>query len=103
MYLYSRFLKGSVSLKEVREGSLSQSLRLVVFAGFVGLAVAQTPKFPADIDPVSMSRFPIVERAEMKTDADRAAYDYVVGAAPAGTVARTGRRVAVQSWLGRTD
>ena len=53
-----------------------------MFAGFAGLAVAQTPKFPADIDPVSMSRFPIVERAEMKTDADRAAYDYVVGTAP---------------------
>ena len=66
----------------MREGSLSQSLSLVVFAGFAGLAVAQAPKFPADIDPVSMSRFPIVERAEMKTDADRAAYDYVVGTAP---------------------
>ena len=61
---------------------LSQSVRLLVFAGFAGLAVAQTPKFPADIDPVSMSRFPIVERAAMKTDAARAAYDYVVGTAP---------------------
>lgn len=28
-----------------------------------------------------MSRFPIVGRAEMKTDADHAAYDYVVGTA----------------------
>jgi hypothetical protein len=53
-----------------------------VFAGFAGLAVAQTPNFPKDIDPVSMSRFPIVERSAMKTDADRAAYDYVVGTAP---------------------
>jgi len=63
--LYSRFLNERVSLKEVREGFLSQSLRLVVFAGFAGLAVAQTPKLPTDIDPVSMSRFPIVERAAM--------------------------------------
>jgi hypothetical protein len=70
------------TLNEVREESLSQLLRLVAFAGFAGLAVAQTPKFPADIDPVSMSRFPIVERTEMKTDADRAAYDYIVGTAP---------------------
>jgi hypothetical protein len=70
------------TLKEVREESLSRFSRLVVFAGFGGLAVGQTPKFPADIDPMSMSRFPIVERAAMKTDADRAAYDYVVGTAP---------------------
>jgi len=61
---------------------MSQSLRRVVFVGFAGLAFAQTPKIPADIDPVSMSRFPIVERVAMKTDADRAAYDYVVGTAP---------------------
>ena len=61
---------------------MSQLFRLVVFAGFAGLGVAQTSNFPADIDPVSMSRFPIVDRAEMKTDADRAAYDYVVGTTP---------------------
>ena len=61
---------------------MAQFLRLIVFAGFAGLAVAQTPAFPADIDPLSMSRFPIVQRSEMKTDADRAAYDYVVGTAP---------------------
>jgi 4-carboxymuconolactone decarboxylase len=58
---------------------LSHLSRLVAFAGLV---VAQAPNFPADIDPVSMSRFPIVERSAMKTDADRAAYDYVVGTAP---------------------
>jgi hypothetical protein len=29
-----------------------------------------------------MSRFPIVPRSEMKTDAERVAYDYVVGTAP---------------------
>jgi hypothetical protein len=69
-------------MNEVREAALSQSLRLVVFAGFAGLVAAQTPNFPPDIDPVSMSRFPIVERAAMKTDADRAAYDYIVGTAP---------------------
>ena len=69
-------------MNEVREAALSQSLRLVVFAGFAGLVAAQTPNFPPDIDPLSMSRFPIVERAAMKTDADRAAYDYIVGTAP---------------------
>jgi hypothetical protein len=61
---------------------LPQLSRFVVFAGFAGLAVAQTPNFPPDIDPISMSRFPIVERSAMKTDAERAAYDYVVGTAP---------------------
>ena len=61
---------------------MSQPLRVVVFAGLIGLAFAQTPKFPADIDAMSMSRFPIVERSAMKTDADRAAYDYIVGTAP---------------------
>jgi hypothetical protein len=75
---------------------LSQLLRLVVVAGFAGFVLAQAPKFPADIDPVSMSRFPIVERAEMKTDADRAAYDYVVGTAPRQVaLARTGGRFAL--------
>jgi hypothetical protein len=68
--------------KTVREESLQQSLRLVIFAAYSGLVLGQAPNFPADIDPISMSRFPIVERAAMKTDADRAAYDYVVGTAP---------------------
>jgi hypothetical protein len=53
-----------------------------------GIAAAQTPAArttPKDIDPNSMSRFPIVQRSEMKTDAERAAYDYVVGTAPRTT------------------
>lgn len=61
---------------------MSHKLCLALFAGVSLIAVAQQPAFPADIDPKSMSRFPIVERAEMKTDADRAAYDYVVGTVP---------------------
>jgi len=52
------------------------------FLGFSAIAVAQKPAFPADIDRESMSRFPIVPRSEMKTDADRAAFDYIVGTAP---------------------
>ncbi len=58
------------------------TLRLIVFTGAAVIAAGQTSNFPADIDPESMSRFPIVDRSEMKTDADRAAYDYVVGTAP---------------------
>lgn len=54
----------------------------MIFAGAAIIASAQAPNFPADIDPESMSRFPIVDRSEMKTDADRAAYDYVVGTEP---------------------
>src|SRR5678815_3338286 len=46
---------------------------------------AQSSQTPAGIDPASMSRFPIVKRGDLKTDADRAAYDYVVGTAPRAT------------------
>jgi len=55
---------------------------LVLGAGVAAIAVAQQTSSPADIDPVSMSRLPIVDRSAMKTDADRAAYDYIVGTAP---------------------
>jgi hypothetical protein len=50
--------------------------------GIALTAGAQPPGTPADIDPASMSRFPIVQRTDLKTDADRAAYDYVVGPNP---------------------
>ena len=60
---------------------MSPSLRLVVFAGFAGLAVAQTPKFSRGHRSEVDIAVP-VERAAVKTDADRAAYDYVVGTAP---------------------
>jgi len=62
-----------------------RSLRLVLMMGSAFTAVAQPPKLPADIDPASMSRFPIVQRTDLKTDADRAAYDYVVGPNPRTT------------------
>jgi hypothetical protein len=61
---------------------VSYTLGLALFVGLSALAQAQKPAFPADIDPESMSRFPIVPRSEMKTYADRAVYDYVVGTAP---------------------
>lgn len=57
---------------------------LLVLTMFAANLAAQS-SYPADIDPASMSRFPIVKRTEMKTDADRAAYDYVVGTAPRAT------------------
>ena len=59
--------------------------RLMLLLGLCGIAAAQTPATRTDIDPNSLSRFPIVPRSEMKTDADRAAYDYVVGTAPRTT------------------
>ena len=64
---------------------MSSRVRLMLLLSFCGIAAAQTPRTPADIDPNSLSRFPIVQRSDMKTDADRAAYDYVVGTAPRAT------------------
>src|SRR5678815_4903262 len=64
---------------------MSSHARLMLMLGLCGIATAQTPVTPKDIDPNSLSRFPIVQRSEMKTDADRAAYDYVVGTAPRTT------------------
>jgi hypothetical protein len=59
--------------------------RLMLVLALCGVAAAQTPATRRDIDSTSLSRFPIVQRSEMKTDADRAAYDYVVGTAPRTT------------------
>jgi hypothetical protein len=65
--------------------------RLMFLLVLCGIAVAQTPATrttPKDIDPDSLSRFPIVQRSAMKTDAERAAYDYVVGTEPRTTPLR---------------
>lgn len=51
---------------------------LIAFA----LALKAQTAQPPDIDPASYSRFPIVQRGDLKTDADRAVYDSVVGTAP---------------------
>jgi 4-carboxymuconolactone decarboxylase len=59
--------------------------RLMLLLGVCGIAAAQTPAVKTDIDPNSLSRFPIVQRSQMKTDADRNVYDYVVGTAPRTT------------------
>jgi len=64
---------------------MSSYARLMLLLGLCGMAAAQTPAIRSDIDSKSLSRFPIVQRAEMKTDADRAAYDYVVGTEPRTT------------------
>jgi hypothetical protein len=64
---------------------MSSHARLMLLLGLCGIAAAQTPATRGDIDSNSLSRFPIVQRSEMKTDADRAAYDYVVGTAPRTT------------------
>jgi hypothetical protein len=62
---------------------LSYRLLLILAALAVTLE-AQTSQ-PTDIDPASFSRFPIVQRQDLKTDADRAVYDAVVGTAPRTT------------------
>ena len=59
--------------------------RLTLLLGLCSVAAAQTLNTRTDIDTNSLSRFPIVQRSEMKTDAERAAYDYVVGTAPRTT------------------
>ena len=41
--------------------------------------------YPPDMDPASFSRFPTVQRGDLKTDADRAVYDSVVGTTPRAT------------------
>jgi hypothetical protein len=64
---------------------MSHLLRFSLCAGLAAVAGAQPANIPADIDPRSMSRFPIVQRTDLKTDADRAAYDYVVGPNPRTT------------------
>jgi hypothetical protein len=60
-------------------------------------ADAQNPRPPADIDPESLSRFPIVHRGDLKTDADRAVYDYVVGTTPRTTPLRGPGGVSLHS------
>ncbi len=62
-----------------------RTLHLALIRGIALTAMAQAPRLPADIDPASMSRFPIVLRTDLKTDADRAPYDYVVGLNPRTT------------------
>ena len=62
---------------------MSHRLGFALCACISALAVAQQrPALPPDVDPSSLSRFPTVERSAMKTDADRATYDYIVGTAP---------------------
>src|SRR6187402_2977973 len=67
---------------------MSSHARLMLMLGLCSIAAAQTPNTRTDIDSNSLSRFPIVQRSEMKTDADRAAYDYVVGTEPRTTPLR---------------
>ncbi len=76
---------------------MSYRMSLVLFVGFSAVAVAQSPGAPADIDPESLSRFPVVQRSGLKTDADRAAYDYVVGPNPRTTPLRGPGGVSLQS------
>jgi len=76
---------------------LSFRMHLVLFAGFCVSAAAQTGASPSDIDPASMSRFPVVQRTDLKTDADRAVYDYVVGPNPRTTPLRGPGGVSLQS------
>jgi hypothetical protein len=53
-------------------------MRLVLVAGWIAIIVAQAQKLPADIDPQSMSRLPLMKREQLFGDALRV-YDAVVG------------------------
>ena len=56
-------------------------MRLFLASLVTMMAVSgQTPTLPPDVDPKSYSRFPPVVRAELKTDQERAAFDFVAGA-----------------------
>ncbi len=57
---------------------------LLILTALAVTVRAQTAR-PTDIDLVSFSRFPIVQRGDLKTDADRAVYDFVVGTTPRTT------------------
>jgi hypothetical protein len=69
----------------------------VLLAGWAAIATAQTLPVPADIDPQSLSRLPVVERTDLKTDQDRAAYDYIVGPNPRQTPLRGPGGVSLHS------
>jgi hypothetical protein len=79
------------------EDFLSHRLSVVLFAGVSAIALAQKSAYPADIDPESMSRFPVVGRSEMKSDAARTTYDYIVGTAPRPVPLRGPGGVSLQS------
>ncbi len=69
----------------------------LLLAGFAAAAAAQTPTVPADIDPLSLSRFPLVQRSDLKTETDQAAFDYIVGANPRETPLRGPGGVSLHS------
>ena len=55
------------------------SYRLLLILTALAVTLSAQNSRPTDIDPASFSRFPIVQRGDLKTDADRAVYDSVVG------------------------
>jgi 4-carboxymuconolactone decarboxylase len=59
--------------------------RLLLILTALAVTLSAQNSRPTDIDPASFSRFPIVQRGDLKTDADRAVYDSVVGTAPRAT------------------
>jgi hypothetical protein len=62
---------------------LAYRILLILTALAVTLSAQKSQS--TDIDPASFSRFPIVQRGDLKTDAEVAVYDFVVGTAPRAT------------------
>ena len=59
-------------------------MRVLFFFGLLAVAgAAQTPKLPADIDPQSFSRLPLIHREQLSGEALRI-YDAVTGKDPSG-------------------
>lgn len=56
-------------------------MRILVFIGFVTLMFGQKPKPPADIDPQSNSRLPLIQRDQLSDD-DKKVFDDVSNTAP---------------------
>jgi 4-carboxymuconolactone decarboxylase len=69
----------------------------ILLSGFAAVATAQTAALPGDIDALSLSRFPVVERTNLKTEQDLAAFDYIVGLGPRDTPLRGPGGVSLQS------
>ncbi len=66
---------------------MTSIMRILVFFLFPAALAAQFPNHPADIDPESLSRLPVVKRDGLDKEGQRI-YDYIAGTG--GTAPKTG-------------